>query len=114
MNAARWLTTSVLVAPYVGVSAWGEPSYGPAVRVPARVEWTSEVQQDGENERSVTTAVVLTAAPLKPKDRVWLPSLALEAPPDSAASDATKARTVDSCTAAPRVSGRVAFYETRF
>lgn len=111
MNPARWFTTSILVAPYTGVSAWGEPSYGPAVRRVARVEWTNEVTQD---ERAVTTATVLTVERLNPKDRVWLPSLSLVAPADGDASDATKARLVESCTAAPRVGGGVAFYETKF
>jgi hypothetical protein len=113
MNVRRWLTTSVLVSTPASVNVHGERGYGSAERWPARVEWTPAVEDDGTSERGTVTATIITELAIPPRSRVWLPALDMTPPPDSAASDTTKAIVSDACSTGVTVSGRVSHYETR-
>jgi len=109
------LKQSVTVAPYVGVDGYGDPSYGPQVACPARVEWTEAVTPAGDGEQTTRTATIITEAPIGPEDRVWLPALGATVPTAEDLADDSKARTPGpgGCSPSPGRNGTADFYVTR-
>lgn len=63
----------IYVAPLASVSASGDPAYGPAVQMRARVEDDQENADNAAGTQTVTRKRIMTADRINKTDRVWLP-----------------------------------------
>lgn len=73
MNAASWLIDTVTVKRQTGIDNFGDPSFGAAREVRARVETTDALVTGTDGDDKQARFVVVTAEALDVEDRIWLP-----------------------------------------
>lgn len=66
-------TETITVKRKSGVSASGDPTYGTAFTMPARIERASLRQVTGDGDALNDTTVLYTADPILQSDIVWFP-----------------------------------------
>ena len=71
---SRQLCQTCYVASVTSVDSYGQPTYGTAVSVKARVEPEQGIVDGPNGEERQTSHRVLTASAVTDTDRIWLPA----------------------------------------
>lgn len=73
MNLSSWLVSTVYVADVSGKTAKGDPTFGAAVAVPARVEAVRRFTRNAQGQKSISSHTIYTTTAIALTSRVWLP-----------------------------------------
>ena len=103
MNLTGWLSHRIKVAPKTGRDAHGDPAFGPALTVRARVQPNSRLIRGPQGEETTASHVLYTTTPIAMTDAVWLPG-------DDATNPALRKRPLE-VRATPDKSGTLALYK---
>lgn len=103
MNLSAWFSDTISVASVTGKSVKGDPTYGAAASVSARVESDRRFARNAQGQKTFSSHVIYTTTPIALTDRIWLPGVS------SALTQA--ARTPLSVAANHDKAGNVTLYE---
>lgn len=112
MNIAGWLVHSVTRKQRTGTGSKGDPTYGGATTVAARIEKTIKQVRTVDGRVLTTAWRMVTLEPIRVDDKFWLPSIAGESADDTANDNASRSP-LQIATATDKV-GRTSHWECYF
>lgn len=73
MTYRTWLIHTITVAPYVGRTGYGDPTYGAQFEVKCRVEDSFQMIRDISGTERVSAHQIASEVAIGLQDRIWLP-----------------------------------------